>query len=140
MPDQTLVTDPHTALWWSAGLSILIGVLIFIRPQVLYYLVAGYLLIGGIVAFVFNFPPVLAVTSIIAGLLILIFPRLIPYLFATHLLVIGIFAYMGGLILTGSLVVIIGILLFALPNSIAYVIASYLLINGLVTLAPLFKT
>ena len=140
MLGQTLTTDPHAALWWSAGLSILIGLLILIRPQVLFYLVAGYLLIGGIVAFVFDFPLVIAVSSMAAGLLILIFPRLIPYLFAFHLLVVGILAFWGGLVLLGSLAALMGILLFALPNSIAYVIAIYLLVNGLITLAPLLKT
>src|SRR5690625_6570180 len=63
-------------------LAIATGILTIIYPNLLYLIVAGYLLLLGIMMVYFKMPPLLAAFPVVAGILIFLLPELIPYTFA----------------------------------------------------------
>jgi hypothetical protein len=138
MPDFLLALagfSENSALLWGGILALLTGALILVWPNIIYYLVAGNLLIVGVLGYASGLPHEVVATAMISGLLIIIFPKLIPYLFACYLLVLALLAFLGtGLTPITWLALLIAILLFALPNLIAYLIAAYFILQGLVIL------
>src|SRR5690625_1135411 len=59
-------------------LAIATGILTIIYPNLLYLIVAGYLLLLGIMMVYFKMPPLLAAFPVVAGILIFLLPELIP--------------------------------------------------------------
>ena len=81
----TTVVGPLMAI-----LALVAGILILVRPRIMNYIVAIYLIVVGVLGLLsggFSLMPVLA---LVAGILILIMPRLLNYVVAIYLIVIGI--------------------------------------------------
>lgn len=112
-------------------LAIATGILTIIYPNFLYLIVAGYLLVLGVMMVYFKMPPVIAAFPIVAGILIFLLPELIPYTFAAFLGFFGFILILGfQFAIAGVLTLIIAILTLVNPDWIAYLIALFLLMYG----------
>src|SRR5690625_186392 len=112
-------------------LAIATGILTIIYPNLLYLIVAGYLLLLGIMMVYFKMPPLLAAFPVVAGILIFLLPELIPYTFAAFL------GFFGFILLLwfqfGSacgLTLFIALLTLLVPVSIAFIFGLFLLVCG----------
>src|SRR5690625_7984910 len=72
-------------------LAIATGILTIIYPNLLYLIVAGNLLLLGIMMVYFKMPPLLAAFPVVAAIGIFLLPDLIPYIFAVFL---GVFLFL----------------------------------------------
>ncbi|TFE68636.1 DUF3096 domain-containing protein [Methylacidiphilum caldifontis] len=131
--------DNNLRLILQSGFSLLFGFILFLKPHLLYFLIAAYLLLFSILGFFFHLHFIFCLVTAISGILILLFPNLIPYLVAFHFIFFAILSFMAfGPSFFSIFPIIIAILLFIFPNSIAYLIASYLVISSIGNLLNLF--
>lgn len=112
-------------------LAIATGILTVIYPNFLYLIVAGYLLILGVMMIYFKIPPIIAAFPVVAGILIFLLPELIPYTFAAFLGFFGLILLMGfHFTIVGFLTLLIAVLTLMNPDWVAYFIAIFLLMYG----------
>ena len=131
------ISPEFSVPWMVIGLlTIACGVLVLAWPQLLYSVLAAYLIISGILGFYYGSPPSLYFPPIIAGGLILVFPNLLSYLLATLLFIIGLIMCLSlGLLLVGGLAIMMAVVIFLAPRIIAYLIASYFILIGVLLIA-----
>lgn len=123
------------AIWVHGGLALLAGIVILIFPKIFFYLIGGFFLVNGLVAFLYGGREVMAIALAVGGLLVLIFPKLVGWFIAFYLLLFG-----GFLLLTGVLwflavpVIVLALIVLLAPNIISYLIGAFLALSGAVTL------
>lgn len=126
---------------FHALLAVLTGILVFLWPDSLYYILGSYLIASGLIFLIFRAPSVLVAISVILGIFIFAFPAFIPYFFAFFLLVIGI----GSLLsagFTGFAVfpLLAAILLLLFPDIISLIVAVFLLLYGFTSIVAMIQS
>lgn len=117
----------------NALLAIVTGVLTFIWPNFLYYIVAGYLVALSLLLFAFRVSSFLTALSALTALLIFLLPELIPYTFAFFLAVFGLTMLISlHLAPLGIISLVFAVLIIANPGSVAYMIGAFLLLYGFI--------
>jgi len=124
----------------NALLALFTGVLAFIYPNFLYYIVGGYMIALGLLLLVFNISSFLTAVSFLSGILVFLFPELIPFIAGTFLAVLGFALLLSfGFTTMGIITLLIAAVIFANPGSIAYMIAIFLLLYSLNYFIKLFQ-
>lgn len=117
------------------GLALAAGIVILLFPRIFFYLIGGFLLLSGAVAFFYGDGAVLGAVLAVAGIVILIFPKLVARLVAVYLLIFGLFLFFTGVFWFAAIpVVLVGIIVLVVPNIIAYLVGGMLAIGGGLTL------
>ncbi len=115
----------------NAVLALLTGLGALIYPNFLYYFVGIYLIVLGIIFFLFRFNSFLTAAALLAGIFIWIFPESIPITFALFLIVLGLITLLsGGFIVIGAISLMMATLIFLFPGFISYLIGIFLLLYG----------
>ena len=121
-------------------LAVVTGLCALIWPNFLYYFVGIYLIVLGIVFFLFRFNSFLTVATLLAGIFIWIYPESIPITFALFMIILGLVTLLsGGLITIGVISLTMATLLFVFPGLISYLIGIFLLLYGLTHLVYLIQ-
>ncbi len=127
----------------SATLSLLVGVTILLYPKILYYCVAAYLAIAGILALYYgaadhahvsyhNGYLHFAIISLLAAVLIAVFPDIVSYVFGVYLIILAILMYIGaGATFPAAFTLLMAVILLIFPDFIAWIVGTYFILNGL---------
>ena len=136
----TVHREPGRRRLLSGTLSVAAGLLILIWPNLLYYVVGGYLMALAVILFLFQVSTFLTALSLLASLMVFLFPELIPFTFAFFLGFFGLtFLLAFKLIPVGVLMLIFALLIIMEPGSVAGMIAVFLLLYGLIHIINLIQ-
>ncbi len=125
---------------WNAVLALITGILAFIWPDFLYYILAGYLVALAVTFFLLRLSSLITGFTLLMALLIILFPKLIPFSFGLFLAVLGLFLLVTfRFVLAGIVALVFAALIMANPDSIAWMIATFLLLYGLTHLIDLIQ-
>lgn len=125
---------------WNAVLALIAGVCALIWPNLIYYIVGGYLVALSLLLFAFGISSFLTALTALSALMIFLFPSLIPVTFALFLGLFGvIFLISFQLVPLGVIMIIFALLIGANPDSVAYMIAFFLLLYGSMHLVSAFR-
>lgn len=111
------------------GLALVAGFLIFCWPAILSYIVAGYLLITGLLGFYLQQSIQISIGAICLGLLVFIFPRAVSWLLGLYLLVLTLTHF--ALSATSLTVVVIAILLVVWTQAVPRLVGALLAMSGI---------
>ncbi len=124
----------------NALLALLTGILALIYPNLLYYIIGGYMFALGLLLLIFNISTFLTAVAFLAGFIVFLFPESIPITVGLFLAVLGFtLLFSFGFTVMGILTLIIAVVIFANPGSIAYMIAIFLLLYSLTYFVKLIQ-
>lgn len=136
---NTMDGTTFESLWVHGGLSLVAGIIILMFPKLFFYLIGGFLLVNGGVAFFHGGSAIVGGALAVAGILILLLPKLVSLLVGFYLIIIGLLLSLTGAgIILGAPLIIIGIVVMMVPNIVAYLIGAVLAIGGGITLFTTF--
>lgn len=121
----------HLQIFWiHGGLALVAGIIILFFPKVFFFLIGGFLVVNGIVAFSQGGDLLFAIALVLAGVLIFLSPQMVAWFVAFYLLV-----FAGVLFFTGAWFLAIPILIFALfvaliPKIAPFLIGFFLIVVG----------
>ncbi len=124
---------------FNALLALATGVLALIWPNLIYYIVGGYLIALSLILLYFKVSNFLSALAALTAVLIFLLPELIPYTFAFFLGVFGLTFLMMQLTILGFVTLLFALLIVMNPGSVAYMIGAFLLLYGFIHLVNLVQ-
>lgn len=127
------------ALWVHGGLSLAAGMVILLFPKVFFFLIGGYLVVNGGVAFFHGADPLLALAVLIGGVLIFLSPRLVAWFVAFYLFLFAVYLLVSDAswLLAIPFLVMAGLALLA-PKILPALVGIFLILAGGLSVAVTF--
>ena len=124
----------------NALLALITGILTLSMPDVLFVIIAAYLIANGLIYVFGKSALFIGSGSIVIGIFIFAFPDLIPYAFAAFLLILSLGTILSvGLSLLGIVAFICALIIISNPSIVSYVVAAFLLFYGVLGLIAWLK-
>ncbi len=124
----------------NALLALATGALALLWPNLIYYIVGGYLIALGLIFFYFRISNFITAVCFFTALLIFLLPELIPFTFAFFLALFGTTMLIAfKLAPVGIISLLFAGLIIAYPGSVAYMIGAFLMLYGFTHLINLIQ-
>jgi uncharacterized membrane protein HdeD (DUF308 family) len=123
---------------------IVIGIIIWIFPRIINYLIGAALVISGIM-WILSGSWLWGILSLVFGIIVFIFPRILNYIIGIYLIIVGIgqivasgFA-LGWPLAVGAITLLFGIIVMVNPGVLNGLVAFAFIIQGVFLLARFFR-